>query len=198
MPTAENKLRLLGLATQRLTAAGYVYIGMDHFARADDALAVAQREGHLHRSFQGYSTHAECDLIGLGVSSIGQIGPTYSQNHRELAAYYDSIDRGQLPIARGLELSADDLARRAVIQRLMCDFALSKQNIEISYLIVFNDYFRLELLELSAMAEAGLVKLDEHWITVTPRGRMLVRNVCMVFDAYLSQAVSHNKFSRVI
>lgn len=198
LPTADTKLKLLGLAVQRLGAAGYVYIGMDHFARADDALAVAQREGRLQRNFQGYSTHAECDLLGLGVSSIGQIGPIYCQNHRDLPAYYNSIERGQLPIARGMELSADDLARRAVIQRLMCDFALSKQNIEISYLLVFNEYFKRELQELEALARAGLVELDEHWITVTPKGRMLVRNLCMVFDTYLRKDQELRKFSRVI
>lgn len=198
LPTPETKLKLLGLATQRLGAAGYVYIGMDHFARAEDSLAVAQREGRLQRNFQGYSTHAECDLVGLGVSSIGQIGPTYSQNHHGLEAYYDSIDRGQLPIARGMELSADDLARRAVIQRLMCDFTLSKESIEVAYLIDFDDYFKGELQELEALAKAGLVELDKHWITVTPQGRMLVRNVCMVFDAYLRKAHESHKFSRVI
>ena len=198
LPTPDTKLKLLGLAAERLGAAGYVYIGMDHFARPDDALAVAQREGRLHRNFQGYSTHADCDLIGLGVSSIGQIGPTYCQNHRELDAYYGSIDRGQLPIARGIELSADDLVRRAIIQRLMCDFALSKENIEISYLIDFNQYFRAELQELETLAQAGLVELERHWITVTPKGRMLVRNVCMVFDPYLRKAQEMRKFSRVI
>ena len=171
---------------------------MDHFARADDALAVAQREGRLQRNFQGYSTHAECDLLGLGVSSIGQIGPIYCQNHRDLPAYYESIEHGQLPVARGMELSADDLARRAVIQRLMCDFALSKQNIEISYLLVFNEYFKNELQELEALAQAGLVELDEHWITVTPKGRMLVRNLCMVFDTYLRKDQELRKYSRVI
>lgn len=198
LPTPDVKLKLLGLAAQRLGAAGYVYIGMDHFARAEDTLAAAQREGRLHRNFQGYSTHAECDLIGLGVSSIGQIGPTYSQNHRELDDYYDSIDRGQLPIARGVELNGDDLARRAVIQSLMCNFSLSKENIEVSYLIDFDDYFKTELRELEALAQAGLVALEKHWITVTPKGRMLVRNVCMVFDVYLRKAHELTRFSRVI
>ncbi len=198
LPVPDTKLKLLGLATERLGAAGYVYIGMDHFARPEDALAVAQREGRLHRNFQGYSTHAECDLVGLGVSSIGQIGPTYCQNDRDLDTYYASIDRGELPIARGIELKADDLARRAIIQRLMCDFALSKENIEISYLIDFNQYFRDELRDLEALAQAGLVQLERQWISVTPKGRMLVRNVCMVFDAYLRQAQETRKYSRVI
>ncbi len=198
IPAPEIKLSLLGLAVERLCAAGYVYIGMDHFARENDALAVAQREGRLQRNFQGYSTHADSDLLALGVSSIGQIGPTHSQNYRELDDYYESIDRGRLPVARGMELTADDLLRRAVIQRLMCNFVLSKQNIEISYLIEFNEYFKNELQELDDLAQAGLVEVDERWITVTARGRMLVRNICMVFDAYLPQAQSLDKFSRVI
>ena len=198
MPAPETKLKLLGLATERLVAAGYVFIGMDHFARPDDALAVAQREGRLQRNFQGYSTHAECDLLGLGVSSIGQIGPTYSQNHRALQAYYDSIDRGQLPIARGMALSADDLTRRAVIHSLMCNFALSTETFESSYLIDFKDYFKTELEALEAFAEAGLVQLEPRWISITPKGRMLVRNVCMVFDSYLHRAQTPRQFSRVI
>lgn len=198
LPTPDTKLKLLGLATERLGAAGYVYIGMDHFARAEDTLAVAQRQGRLHRNFQGYSTHAECDLVGFGVSSIGQIGRTYCQNHRELDAYYDSIDRGQLPIARGVALTDDDLVRRAVIQSLMCDFALSNETIEAIYLIDFNEYFKRELKELEMLARAGLVTLDEHRIIVTPKGRMLVRNVCMVFDPFLRKAHALKKFSRVI
>jgi oxygen-independent coproporphyrinogen-3 oxidase len=198
LPAPDTKLKLLGLATQRLQEAGYVYIGMDHFARAQDALAVAQREGRLQRDFQGYSTHAECDLVGLGASSIGQIGPSYSQNHRVLDDYYASIDRGQLPLARGMILNADDLARRAIIQRLMCDFALSTQNIELSYLIDFKEYFSEELRELEGLAQAGLVQLEPGWITVTPRGRMLVRNVCMVFDRYLRHTHPATRYSRVL
>ncbi len=141
LPSPETKLKLLALSAQRLTEAGYVYIGMDHFALPDDSLAVAQRQGRLHRNFQGYSTHAECDLVALGVSAIGSIGPTYSQNFRRIEEYYDSLDHGELPIMRGLELTADDLLRRAVIQSLMCHFALSKQAIELSYLIDFDKYF---------------------------------------------------------
>ena len=198
LPLPDTKLKLLGLAVERLTAAGYIYIGMDHFARADDALAVAQREGRLHRNFQGYSTHAQCDLVGLGVSSIGQIGPTYSQNHRALDAYYDSIDSGCVPIARGMELSADDLVRRAVIQSLMCNFMVSMENLEVLYIIDFKEYFMDELRELSVLEQAGLVEVDEHWITVMPKGRMLVRNVCMVFDAYLRKSQEQHKYSRVI
>lgn len=198
LPTPDVKLKLLGLAAQRLGEAGYVYIGMDHFAKPQDALAVAQRHGHLHRNFQGYSTHAECDLIGLGVSAIGAIGPTYSQNHRDLDTYYDALDRGVLPVARGMELSADDLLRRAVIQALSCQFKLSKKSIAIAYLIDFERYFVAELAELRDLAVDGLVELDDEWITVTPRGRMLIRNVCMVFDKYLQREREPMRYSRVI
>jgi oxygen-independent coproporphyrinogen-3 oxidase len=198
LPTPDVKLKLLGLAAQRLGEAGYVYIGMDHFAKPDDSLAVAQRHGHLHRNFQGYSTHAECDLVGLGVSAIGAIGPTYSQNHRALDDYYDALDRGVLPVARGMELSADDLLRRAVIQSLSCQFKLSKKSVEIAYLIDFERYFAAELAELRDLAVDGLVELDEEWITVTPRGRMLIRNVCMVFDKYLQRERETMRYSRVI
>ncbi|HSQ04970.1 MAG TPA: coproporphyrinogen III oxidase, partial [Burkholderiales bacterium] len=191
-------LKLLGLATQRLAEAGYVYIGMDHFAKPNDALAVAQRQGRLHRNFQGYSTHAECDLVPLGVTSIGAIGPTYMQNQRDLDDYYDCLDRGVLPIMRGLELTADDLLRRAVIQALMCHFAISKESIEIAYLIEFDRYFATELAELRDLERAGLLELDSRWITVTPKGRMLIRNVCMVFDRYLRHERESGRYSRVI
>jgi len=198
LPTPDVKLKLLGLAAQRLNEAGYVYIGMDHFAKPDDSLAVAQLHGHLHRNFQGYSTHAECDLIGLGVSAIGAIGPTYSQNHRHLETYYDAIDRGLLPVARGLELSADDLVRRAVIQALSCQFKLSKRSVEIAHLLDFDRYFQEELADLRQMVADGLVQLDDEWIVVTPRGRMLIRNVCMVFDKYLRRERETMRYSRVI
>lgn len=198
LPSPEVKLKLLGLAAQRLTEAGYVYIGMDHFAKPEDALALAQRNGHLHRNFQGYSTHADCDLLGLGVSAIGAIGPTYSQNHRELDAYYDAVERGVLPVARGIELSADDLLRRAVIQALACQFRLSKKSVEIAYLIDFDGYFSGELADLRGMADDGLVQLDAEWITVTARGRMLIRNICMVFDKYLRRERETARYSRVI
>lgn len=198
LPTPEVKLKLLGLAVQRLMEAGYVYIGMDHFAKPADALALAQRNGCLHRNFQGYSTHADCDLLGLGVSAIGAIGPTYSQNHRELDAYYDAIERGELPVARGIELSADDLLRRTAIQALACQFRLAKTSVEIAYLIDFDRYFSEELAVLRGMADDGLVQLDAEWITVTARGRMLIRNICMVFDKYLRRERETARYSRVI
>jgi oxygen-independent coproporphyrinogen-3 oxidase len=198
LPPPETKLKLLGLAVQRLTDAGYVYIGMDHFARPDDALAVAQRQGRLHRNFQGYSTHADCDLAAFGVSAIGAMGPTYFQNHRGLDKYYDSLERGELPIARGIELTADDLVRRAVIQSLMCQFSLCKEAIEIAFLIDFDSYFEAEMDEIAELARLGLVTCDARWINVTPRGRFLIRNVCMVFDKYLRHDREVRRYSRVI
>jgi oxygen-independent coproporphyrinogen III oxidase len=198
LPSAETKLKLLALAVRQLAAAGYVYIGMDHFALPDDALAVAQRQGRLHRNFQGYSTCVDADLVGLGVSAIGTIGPTYSQNYRALGEYYDSLDRGQLPVMRGLELTADDLVRRAVIQALMCHFALSKESIEIAYLINFDRYFAAELEELHEFEPLGLITADEGWLTVMPKGRFLIRNICMVFDRYLRHDREVRRYSRVI
>jgi oxygen-independent coproporphyrinogen-3 oxidase len=171
---------------------------MDHFARADDSLAVAQRQGRLHRNFQGYSTHADCDLLALGVSAIGSIGPTYSQNFRNLDEYYECLDRNIVPIMRGIELSADDLLRRAVIHGLMCQFSLSKESISISYLIDFDSYFANELNELREFEQLGLVKLDDSWITVTAKGRLLVRNICMLFDRYLRQDRERRRYSKVI
>lgn len=198
LPSPAVKLQLLALAARRLREAGYVYIGMDHFAKPGDALAVAQRQGRLHRNFQGYSTQPDCDLVGLGVSAIGSIGPTYSQNFRDLGGYYDALERGVLPIMRGVELTPDDLLRRSAIQALMCHFALSKDSIEIAHLIDFDRYFSLELGELHELERLGLVELEERWINVTPKGRMLIRNVCMVFDKYLRRDQEVRRYSRVI
>jgi oxygen-independent coproporphyrinogen-3 oxidase len=198
LPLAEDKLGLLVMAIEHLTGAGYLYIGMDHFAKADDDLAVAQRQGRLHRNFQGYSTHADCDLIAFGVSAIGKIGPSYAQNVKTLDEYYDILDRGELPILRGIQLTADDLLRRSVIQALMCHFILSVESIEQAHLIEFSSYFSRELEELRELETAGLVTVSENWITVTPRGRLLVRAVCAVFDKYLRAEQARTRYSRVI
>jgi oxygen-independent coproporphyrinogen-3 oxidase len=198
LPSAEAKLQIMTLAIGRLTRAGYLYIGMDHFARPDDELAIAQRQGRLQRNFQGYSTFPECDLIGLGVSSIGRIGPTYYQNAKRLDDYYASLDEGRLPVARGLELTQDDLVRRAVIQALACHFMLSIESIEDAYLIDFQGYFASEMKELRRLQEQGLVDISDEWITVTPRGRLLVRIVCMAFDRYLREAKARANYSKVI
>jgi oxygen-independent coproporphyrinogen-3 oxidase len=198
MPTAEAKLQILKLAIRRLTDAGYVFIGMDHFAKPDDELAVAQRQGRLHRNFQGYSTHAEADLMAFGVSAIGKVGPTYCQNVKTLDEYYDALDRGELPVLRGIELTADDLLRRSIIQALMCHFALSIESFEIAHLIDFRSYFAAELAELKPMQASGLLTVDENWITVLPRGRMLVRAIAMVFDRYLRSDRERTRYSKVI
>ena len=198
LPAPQTKLDILSLAVRMLTDAGYVYIGMDHFAKPDDELAVAQRQGRLHRNFQGYSTHSDCDLVALGVSAIGKIGPTYSQNYRELEEYYDALDRNELPIMRGMELDADDLVRRAIIQALMCHFEISKESFNIAYLIDFDRYFATELDELREYEREGLLKLTPEWIGVTPKGRMLIRNICMVFDKYLRTKQEHARYSKVI
>lgn len=198
LPSPDARLQILQLAIRRLTDAGYVFIGMDHFAKPDDELAVAQRQGRLHRNFQGYSTHAEADLMAFGVSSIGKVGPSYSQNVRTLDEYYDALDHGQLPILRGIELTADDLLRRSIIQALMCHFELSVESIEIAHLIDFKSYFAAELADLKSMAEGGLLTIDDQWITVLPRGRMLVRGIAMVFDRYLRSDRERARYSKVI
>ena len=198
LPSAEVKLQLLSLAIRRLGDAGYVYIGMDHFARPEDELAVAQRQGRLHRNFQGYSTHADCDLLGFGISAIGQVGPTYSQNVKTLDEYYDRLDHDTLPVMRGVELTPDDLVRRALIQCLMCHFQVPIESLEIAHLIDFREYFAREIEDLAPLREAGLVTLDEQWLTVTPVGRFFVRNICMVFDRYLREGRERAQYSKVV
>jgi oxygen-independent coproporphyrinogen-3 oxidase len=186
MPDSDTKLRMLQLCIERLTAAGYVYIGMDHFARPDDDLAIAQQQGRLHRNFQGYSTHADTDLVACGVSAIGAVGATYSQNVKTLDAYYDALDRNELPVARGARLSMDDALRRTIIQKLMCQFELSISAIELAFPIAFHAYFAREMAQLAGLERDGLVELAPDWISVTLKGRLLIRNVCMVFDRYLA------------
>ena len=197
LPSAESKLQIMTLAIGRLTRAGYLYIGMDHFARPTDELAIAQALGQLRRNFQGYSTSVG-DIIGLGVSAIGQVGPTYYQNHKELDEYYGALDAGRLPVLRGIELTQDDLVRRAVIQALTCHFRLSIESIELSYLIDFRKYFAGELADLRRLAEEGLVEIAPDWIVVTPKGRLLVRAICMVFDRYLRERRERATYSKVI
>jgi oxygen-independent coproporphyrinogen III oxidase len=187
LPAPRVKLDMLALCIHRLTSAGYVYIGMDHFAKPEDDLAVAQRQGRLHRNFQGYSTHAETDLVALGVSAISSVNGTYSQNEKTLEEYYARLDSGRLPIARGYELDADDLLRRLIIQRLMCNFELSISALELAYPIRFKNYFAAELERLREFERDGLVSLEDDWISVTVRGRLLIRNICMVFDRHLAR-----------
>jgi oxygen-independent coproporphyrinogen-3 oxidase len=198
LPSPQVKLDILDMAVKKLTQAGYVYIGMDHFAKPEDELAVAQRQGKLHRNFQGYSTHSDCDLVALGLSAIGKIGQTYSQNFRELEDYYDALDRDVLPIMRGMELNADDLVRRAIIQDLMCHFELTKESFNSNFQIDFDRYFATELEELHEYEREGLLKMSPQKISVTPKGRMLIRNICMVFDKYLRTREKHAIYSKVI
>jgi oxygen-independent coproporphyrinogen-3 oxidase len=195
LPPPAEKLEILKTTIAMLTDAGYVYIGMDHFARPDDELAVAQRDGSLTRNFQGYSTHGECDLVAMGITAIGRIANAYSQNARTLDDYHGAIDSGHLPIIRGLELSADDVLRRAVINRLICHFRLEYAPVEREFGIRFTDYFGSELESLQAMAGDGLLRLLPDRIEVLPVGKLLIRNICMVFDAYLDRKA---QYSRVI
>ncbi len=184
LPDGPQKLELLQTIIARLTAAGYVYIGMDHFARPDDELALAQAAGTLHRNFQGYSTRADCDLIGVGMSAIGRIGDSYAQNAKTLKTYYEAIDAGGLAIARGVQLSDDDHIRRDVISRLMCHMALDFSAVEQAHGIDFVAYFASELGELADLVADGLVAIDAHGLRVLPAGRLLVRVVAQVFDTY--------------
>ncbi len=188
LPSSDAKLDMLALCIRRLNEAGYVYIGMDHFAKPDDELAIAQRQGRLHRNFQGYSTHADADLIACGVSAIGSVGMCYSQNVKTLDAYYDKLDQGELPVVRGYQLNMDDVLRRFIIQMLMCNFELSIHSLEQAYPITFKAYFEQELEKLAELAELGLLTLDDEWISITLKGRLLIRNVCMVFDRHLQEA----------
>jgi oxygen-independent coproporphyrinogen-3 oxidase len=198
MPDSDAKLRMLQLSIERLTAAGYVYIGMDHFAKPDDDLAIAQRQGRLHRNFQGYSTHADTDLVSCGVSAIGAVGATYSQNAKTLDDYYDALDRNELPVVRGARLSMDDVLRRTVIQKLMCQFELSVSVIEQAFPVVFRQYFAAELAQLKQMEEDGLVSVNGDWISVSPKGRLLIRNVCMAFDRYLAVRSTGPRYSKTV
>jgi oxygen-independent coproporphyrinogen-3 oxidase len=197
LPAADSKLQMLGEAIRRLTAAGYVHIGMDHFARPHDELALAQRRGHLQRNFQGYSTHAEHDLLGLGASAIGMMGTSYYQNCRNLKDYYARLEGNELPILRGYAMSADDAVRRSVIQALMCQFQVCKDTIRKTWLIDFDTYFAPECNELQAFEAEGLIECDAR-ITVTPRGRLLIRSICMVFDRYLRADARRQRYSKVI
>jgi len=198
LPAAPAKVAMLAAAIARFIEAGYVYVGMDHFALPNDALAVAKRQGRLHRNFQGYSTQPDCDLIGLGVSSIGRIGPTYSQNAKTLEEYCDAIDRGRFAVVRGLALSRDDLVRRGVIMALMCQGQVIYESINLAYLIDFKTYFAPELQALRELADQGLVTLDDSGIQVTSTGWFFVRAVAMVFDRYLQADRNRARFSKII
>ncbi|MBA4113739.1 MAG: oxygen-independent coproporphyrinogen III oxidase [Verminephrobacter sp.] len=198
LPMASSKVAMLSRSLEAFSSAGYVYVGMDHFALPEDALAIAKRQGRLHRNFQGYSTQPDCDLIGLGVSAIGRVGATYSQNAKTLDDYYDRLNQGRLPVVRGLALTRDDLVRRAVIMALMCQGELLFEPLGTSWLIDFRKYFAPELEQLQEMEQQGLVKLSAEGIEVTAMGWYFVRGIAMVFDKYLQADKNRARFSRII
>ena len=198
LPAAADKIEMLSIAISTFLSAGYVYVGMDHFALPTDPLAIAKRQGRLHRNFQGYSTQPDCDLIALGVSSIGRVGSTYSQNAKTLDEYYDHINQGKLPVVRGLALTSDDLVRRAVIMALMCQGELQFEAVELAYMIDFKQYFAAELVSLKALEKEGLVIVDDASIKVTSRGWFFVRGIAMLFDRYLQTDQNRARFSKII
>ncbi|MGA8392970.1 MAG: oxygen-independent coproporphyrinogen III oxidase [Burkholderiaceae bacterium] len=198
LPNAASKVSMLSRSLSAFLDAGYVYVGMDHFALPDDALAIAKRQGRLHRNFQGYSTQPDCDLIALGVSSIGRVGATYSQNAKTLAEYYDLLDQGRLPVVRGLAVSRDDLVRRAVIMALMCQGQVQFESIDLAYLVDFKTYFAKEIKALGNLASQGLVELNEAGIQVTADGWFFVRAIAMVFDRYLQTDRTRATFSKIL
>ena len=198
LPSAQQKLDILQQTIVSLTDAGYQFIGMDHFARPDDELAVAQRDGVLHRNFQGYTTQGDTDLLGMGVSAISMIGDSYAQNQKELKAYYQQVDETGNALWRGISLTRDDCIRRDVIKALICHFRLDFSSIENQWDLRFNDYFAEDLKLLKPLATDGLVEIYEQGIEVTAKGRLLIRNICMCFDVYLRQKARMQQFSRVI
>ncbi len=198
LPLAGAKVAMLAQSLDAFNDAGYTYIGMDHFALPGDALAVAKRQGRLHRNFQGYSTQPDCDLISLGVSAIGRMGTTYSQNAKTMEEYCDALDQGRLPIVRGLTLSRDDLIRRSVIMALMCQGQLQFEAINLAWLIDFKTYFAPEMQALQDLQQQGLVMLSATGIEVSTMGWFFVRAVGMVFDRYLQQGRSRTQFSKIL
>ena len=198
LPAPDVKLALLQLAIEMLTASGYVYIGMDHFALPDDDLALAQARGSLHRNFMGYTTHADTDLVGIGVSAISHVGASFSQNPRDLPTWQAAIDEGRLPVLRGMHLSEDDQLRADLIQHLMCQGEVPIAALERRYAIDFGDYFRDALARLQPMIDDGLVRLEAGRILATSQGRLLLRNIAMCFDRYLDRPGIPVKFSRAI
>ncbi len=197
LPSADEKLAILKMTITNLNAAGYVYIGMDHFAKPDDELAIAQQNGQLQRNFQGYTTHAECDLLAMGVSAISLINNSFSQNVKTLDTYYAQLDQGHIPVVKGYALNQDDSIRKQIIQNLSCHFVLDVGNLESKFSICFDEYFQHEQPQLMMMADDGLLDISSNTITVTPKGRLLIRNICMVFDYHLREQ-TQKRFSKVI
>ena len=198
LPVAADKLNILSNTIEQLSDAGYVFIGMDHFAKPDNELAIAQKEGRLHRNFQGYSTQAECELLAFGISSIGKVENTYPQNVKTLDDYYHLLDEKILPTMRGIELVIDDEIRRELIGELMCQFSLDAEGFARKHDIQFFDYFSTEIDELKELELAGLLIWEGQKMIIPEKGRLLVRRVAMVFDAHLRQSKSLAKYSKVV
>ncbi len=198
LPAAADKISMLGSALKAFIDAGYVYVGMDHFALPDDDLAIAKRQGRLHRNFQGYSTQPDCDLISLGVSAIGRVGGTYSQNAKTIEEYYDHLNHGRFPVVRGLALSRDDIVRRAVIMAIMCQGALQYESIELAYMLDFKKYFADEMVALKALEKTDMLVLEEDGLQVTDTGWFFVRAVAMVFDKHLQTDRNRARFSKIL
>lgn len=198
LPSSEQKLAMLEDSIRLLTEAGYHYVGMDHFAKPDDSLAKAQMQGKLHRNFQGYTTHEDCDLVALGVSSISQVGDSYFQNSADIEEYMAGIDDNTLPIKKGLLLNDEDLLRRAIIKQLICHFELDFNWVKQTLDIDVNSHFKAALEQLAPFVEDELVELSESSIKVTPKGGLLIRNICMVFDEYLTRPQHSVRYSKVI
>lgn len=198
IPSAKTKLEILHHTIDKLGESEYVYIGMDHFALPDDDLVRAQENGTLQRNFQGYSTHRQCDLIALGVSAIGKIGNAYAQNTTSTAEYESLLDDGRMPIKRGIEVDADDSVRSQVINQLMCYGNLSFSEFDAALGIDFCDYFAAEIRDLQPLASDGLVDVDDSAISISPKGRLLLRSIAMVFDRHLSKDMHDGRFSKAI
>jgi oxygen-independent coproporphyrinogen-3 oxidase len=197
LPSAEEKLNIMQLCIDKLQDAGYVYIGMDHFAKQSDSLVTAQQQGTLHRNFQGYSTHADCDIVAMGITAISRIGDNYSQNVRTIDEYEEYLNKNKIPVFRGIELEQDDVLRREIINHLMCNNKLDISKLEHKWQIDFKTYFRSSLENLQSMADDGLIDIEKTKLTVTTTGRLLARSICMQFDRYLQQK-DNTRFSRVI
>ncbi len=197
LPSAENKLAILQNVTNKLIDAGYEYIGMDHFAKPTDELAIAQKQRKLYRNFQGYSTNSDCDLVALGITSIGKVADSYSQNIKTIKEYSEVVAAGKLPVFRGVKLTDDDVLRREVINQLICHFELNFKDIETRFKINFSEYFSAELEQIKVMQVDSLLELSDEKILVLPEGKMLIRNICMVFDIYLKENKTQ-RFSKTI
>ncbi len=198
LPKPEVKLDILKMTIEKLTSAGYVFIGMDHFAKPDDELAIALREKKLYRNFQGYSTNAGTDLYALGITSISQIGRIYAQNFKKEKEYFEFLNDGKFPVERGYYLTDDDILRRYVITKIMCDFELDFSSVENKFKINFSEYFKTSLEGLKEFIDDGLVKLSDNKLHITQMGRLLIRNIAMNFDWYIEQKADKAKYSRTV